>query len=291
MTTPSEKKKPRAGGPGSRRVEDEAGLWSFRVYGEADADTALVLLPAMGVPSHYYAPLLRAWANDGMAVILADFTASQVRPGAATPGQDGYAALVERCFPAILGELRDGFPLASPVVVGHSLGGQLGLIAAGHYAPDMAFVLAASGSTGHYYFRGVRRWAAVPILQAIQLTTRVAGYWPGDRLGFGGRQPAALIRDWCHTVRTDRFQAATGSFDYEAALRAYRGDVLAISVERDSFAPKAATEALLAKIPNARVTRRAYTASQGTAKPGAHFTWVKDQPGLSRVIADWARSR
>jgi predicted alpha/beta hydrolase len=71
------------------------------------------------------------------------------------------------------------------------------------------------------------------------------------------------MRDWCYTVCTGRYRAATGSFDYETALGEYRGDVLAISVDRDVYAPRAATEALLAKAPNASVTRRAYAASRG----------------------------
>jgi hypothetical protein len=50
--------------PPRKAVDDEDGLWSFRVYGEAHADTVLVLLPAMGVPARYYAPLADG-APDG----------------------------------------------------------------------------------------------------------------------------------------------------------------------------------------------------------------------------------
>jgi predicted alpha/beta hydrolase len=163
-------------------VDGEDGLWSFRVYGEADADVVLVLLPALGVPARYYAPLVRSWLDENVAVVQADFLASRLRPDAAQAGRDGFAALVERCVPAIFGTVRDSLPRAAPVIVGHSLGGQLGLIAAARFS-------------------------------------------------------------------------------------------------------------LLAKTPAAWVTRRNYAASLGTAKPGAHFTWVKDQPGLAGIIAQWARSR
>lgn len=272
-------------------MDDEDGLWSFRVYGEADADTVLMLLPGMGVPARYYAPLVRGWLNESMAVIQADFLAARVRAGAGHDGRDGFAALVERCVPAIFDAARGSFPRAVPVIVGHSLGGQVGLIAAARFAPDLPVVLAASGSVGHRDFPGWRRWSGLAGAQAIVLAGRVLGYWPGDRLGFGGRQPAAVMRDWAHTVRTGRYRAATGSFDYETALLKYRGDVLAISVEHDVFAPQTATEALLAKVPAARVARQTYAASRGTSRPGAHFTWVKDQPGLTGIIAQWARAR
>ena len=271
-----------------RAVDDEDGLWSFRVYGDAEADTVLILLPAMGVPARYYAPLVRGWLQENRAVVQADFLASPVRPDPAKDKRDGFAALVERCVPAIFDTVSGSLPHAAPVIVGHSLGGQLGLIAAARFAPELPVVLAASGTVGHRDFPGWRRWDSLAGSQAIGLVSRVLGYWPGDWLGFGGRQPAAMMRDWSHAVRTGRYRARTGSFDYENALRAYRGEVLAISVDHDIIAPHAATEALLAKVPNARVTRRSYVPSQGTARPGAHFTWVKDQPGLAAIIAQWA---
>jgi predicted alpha/beta hydrolase len=198
---------------------------------------------------------------------------------------------VERCVPAIFGTVRGSLPRATPVIVGHSLGGQLGLIAAARFAPELPVVLAASGSAWYRGFPGWRRWAALTGSQAIGLAARVLGYWPGDRLGFAGPQPAAVMRDWTYTVRTGRYRAATGSFDYETALREYRGEVLAISVDHDVLSPQAATEALLAKAPRARVTRQNYAASQGAARPGAHFTWVTDQPGLAGIIAHWAQPR
>jgi uncharacterized protein (DUF302 family)/predicted alpha/beta hydrolase len=273
-----------------RAVDDEDGLWSFRVYGEAGADTVLVLLPGMGVPARYYAPLVRAWLNENVAVIQADFLAARVRPDAAGTQRDGFAALVEGCIPAIFDTVRQSLPRAAPIIVGHSLGGQLGLIAAARFAPDLPVALTASGSIGHRCFPGWRRWAVLAASQATRLVGPVLGYWPGDRLGFGGRQPTAVMRDCSYLARTGRFRAATGSFDYETVLREYRGDVLAISVDQDAFAPQTATEALLAKVPAARVARRTYAASRGTARPGAHFTWVKDQPGLAGVIAQWAIS-
>ncbi len=85
--------------------------------------------------------------------------------------------------------------------------------------------------------------------------------------------------------------AATGSFDYEAALTGYRGDILVVDVSDDVLAPRTATDALLAKVPRAHVTRYAYDSARGAAKPGSHFTWVRDRGGLAPAIADWARSR
>jgi predicted alpha/beta hydrolase len=266
-------------------VRDPDGLWSFSVYGETTADTAMIVLPALGVPARFYAPLLREWLRDdnpNVAVVVADFIAGDVRPNPnATSGRTGFASLVEGCIKSIFDTVAESLPEAAPVLAAHSLGGQLGMIAAARYAPQVPVVLTAAGSAEHRCFPGLRRWAGLFGGQAIGLVSRVAGHWPGDRLGplgFGGRQPGQLMLDWAYTVRTGKYRAATGSFDYEAALGEYRGNVLAITMTGDLLAPWPATAALLAKTNAATVTRQAYTPSRGAGKPGPHFTWVKDAP-------------
>jgi predicted alpha/beta hydrolase len=270
-------------------VRDRGGLWSFELHGETSADLALVLLPAMGVPAHYYDPLVDELLAQGVAVVRADFLAERVeRDRSRRP--DGFAALVEECLPAIFEVLRERIPGAKPMIVGHSLGGQLGLVAAARFAPETPVVLAASGSAWHGAFGGGRRWLYLVGSAGIGVIARLLGHWPGDTLGFGGRQPQAVIRDWSRVVGTGRYVAATGTFDYDAILADYRGEVLTIDVEHDVLAPVAATDALLAKTPRARVTRHPHTPARGTAKPGAHFTWVRERAGLAFVIVTWARS-
>lgn len=266
-------------------VRDEEGLWSFSVYGERDADTVIILLPAMGVPARFYAPLLREWLDGDTAVIQADFITSRLRPEPGPhKGPNGYAALVEGCVQRIFETIDGGFPEASPVLVGHSLGGQVGLIGAGRYAPEIPVVLAASGTADHKAFPARQRWEGLAGTVAIGLVSRAMGYWPGAKAGFGGNQPAALMLDWARACRTGRFGARTGSFDYEPALGNYRGEVLAITMEGDTLAPQSATEALLAKTSAARVTRRVYSPARGNARPGPHFTWVADKPGIAGLV-------
>jgi len=53
-----------------------------------------------------------------VAVVQADFLAARVRPDAAGDGQDGFAALVERCVPAIFSTVRACLPRAAAVIVG-----------------------------------------------------------------------------------------------------------------------------------------------------------------------------
>lgn len=272
------------------RIVDEGGLWSFELHGRPNADVVLVLLPAMGVPARYYDPFVEELLRCDVAVVRADFLAERVIRDSSRP-LDGFAALVEGCIPVIFETLKTWEPEATPAIVGHSLGGQLGLVAAARFAPEIALVLVASGSAWHRVFGGARRWLYRGGSQAIHGIARMLGYWPGHVMGFGGRQPLALVRDWSGVVRTGHYQAATGTFDYGASLHRYRGDVLAIDVVGDVLAPLAATDALLAKAPAAHVDRHSYVGARGSAKPGAHFTWVRDRSDLASVIVSWVRTR
>ncbi|MFT4229426.1 MAG: hypothetical protein QM602_03970 [Microbacterium sp.] len=270
-------------------VSDEGGLWSFELHGAPHADVVIVLLPAMGVPARYYDTLAGELLNAGAALARVDFLARRVQADPSRP-LDGFAALVEECLPAVFTALREYLPRANAAIVGHSLGGQLGLIAAGRFCPEVPVVLAASGSAWHRAFPGIRRWTYLFGSQAIGGAARALGHWPGDRLGFGGRQPGAVVRDWSRVVRTGRYAAGSGTFDYEAAIADYRGELLAVDVAGDVLAPRTATDALLAKAPRARITRMSYTPSRVTAKPGSHFTWVRDRDGLSAAIIEWVRA-
>lgn len=272
------------------RIVDEGGLWSFELHECPGADVVLVLLPAMGVPARYYDSFAEELLRCGVAVLRADFLADQVVQNSSRP-LDGFASLVEGCIPAIFDVLETHEPNATPVIVGHSLGGQLGLVAAARFAPEISLVLVASGSAWHRAFGGARRWLYRGGSQAIHGVARMLGYWPGDVMGFGGRQPLALIRDWSSVVRTGQYRTTTGTFDYEATLPRYCGKILAIDVTGDVLAPPTATDALLEKAPAAHVDRYSYAAARGLAKPGAHFTWARDRSDLTSVIVSWVRTR
>jgi hypothetical protein len=104
----------------------------------------------------------------------------------------------------------------------------------------------------------VRGWLNedVAVAQADFLAGRVRPYAAGD-----GRDGFASLVERCVPAI---FGAVPGSFPRAARL-GFGGSQPA-AVMRDC-------------------------SSRGAARPGAHFTWVKDHPGLAGIIAQWARSR
>ncbi|MGV9879903.1 alpha/beta hydrolase family protein [Streptomyces sp. NPDC003006] len=253
---------------------------------------AVLILPAMGTPARFYRHFARRLHDEGLTVLTADLRGQ----GEATPRatdraarDHGYRAIVEEDLPAVLAAIRAELGSEPPLyLLGHSLGGQLGLVyAALRAGPGVDGV--ALVATGSVWFRAYGPLRAPALLLGellIAATATVLGRWPGTRLGFGGNQPRGVMRDWARQGRTGRYTAKGSTLDYEAALAALELPVLAVSVDHDTLAPASALDHLLGKVPRARLTRRHYTEREAGDRLD-HFAWTKAGGALAKQVAAW----
>lgn len=254
----------------------------------------VVILPAMGADARFYVPVVRALHGAGLSVVTTDLRGhGECVPAVTRKSRFGYREIVEADLDAVFSAVACRFPAAPMVALGHSLGGQLVLLhlarrgtAAAGGSRVSAVILLASGSAWHGGFAGWRSPRNLICSQLFALTALMVGYWPGDLLGFGGRESRGVMRDWARQVRTGRYQLRDGT-DYELALRELRLPVLAVDVEGDDLAPPAAVSHLCAKIPNARVTRRCYNRADADGNHLGHFRWVRYHQELVSMISAW----
>jgi len=264
-------------------------------YGAAtDARAAVFFLPALGVPIGYYRPLFEKAEARGIHVFGIEFRG---RPRSSTTDLRrhdwGYATLMEQDLTAALAQT----PLADVermTVVGHSLGGLLALSAtgAGILAPDR-IVTAASGAA-HYTTRDgflprLQRRLITPTAIAI---TRALGYFPGDKLGFGDRQPRTMIGDWHREARTGRFEFAGTATDYEEALQHVTAPVLQLSFEGDRLVSPRAVDMLAARVGPVAPDRIHLTADVNAGAPWDHVRWPRQNADVVLdVMQGWVRSQ
>ncbi|WP_158718909.1 alpha/beta fold hydrolase [Streptomyces globisporus] len=254
----------------------------------------VVVLPAMGTAARHYTPLVRALHRRGATVVTTDLRGhGESTPVPARGIRFGYRELVEHDIGAVLDAVERAFPRAPRLLLGHSLGGQLGLVHCGLLRPRLAgVVLVASGSawwralgTGAVPRPGAR-WLVRSLLCVAG--AELLGYWPGDRFGFGGRESVGVMRDWARQMRTGRYEAGGSAADYEAALGRVDLPVLAVDVEGDALAPPRAVDHLCAKLTSARVRRWSYRTSDAGGRRLDHFRWIRHNAGLVERIAAWA---
>ncbi|HEU5297017.1 MAG TPA: alpha/beta fold hydrolase, partial [Burkholderiaceae bacterium] len=170
---------------------------------------ALLCLPAMGVPARYYQPLARALARaTGGPAYVAELRGQGDSTERAERGADfGYREIVEDDLPRWLDQLSQHHPHRRIVLAGHSLGGQLAVLACATLAERLsALVLMAAGTAHHRAWPSANRLRARLTVGAISAAARLLPWYPGRRLGFGGNQPKRLMRDWSFNAHSGRYR-------------------------------------------------------------------------------------
>ncbi|MBJ7354746.1 MAG: alpha/beta fold hydrolase [Thermoleophilaceae bacterium] len=244
----------------------------------------IVLLAAMGTPAKYYDRFVHGLTRRGHPVVRVRWR-DEDRDFPLNNPNYGYADLAEVDAPAAINWTREQFG-ENPVVVGHSLGGQIASISAAGAGPLAGIAVIASGTN---YWRGSGlRWAlgvgAVSVI--APLIVRIFGYWPGGRLGFGGRQTANVIRDWARLGRTGRFEPEHAKTDLEGSLKEYDGPLLSLTIAGDVYVSRGATESLLTKLTSARIERERWKPDEHAHR--GHFGWTRAENRPAEIIHEWA---
>jgi predicted alpha/beta hydrolase len=240
------------------------------------ARATLIFLPALGTPARVYTRFATAMAIAGISTWVADWRGMASSTLRASRKTDyGYCHLLEQDIPAVLAAARATAPDVPLWVGGHSLGGQLSLLTAGSQNGISGALLVASSSV-HLPNYSPKLKAGILSLIALSRVSKLAlGYFPGDKLGFGGREARSLMRDWANVALTGHYlpDAAT---DYEHAMRAYQGHLLALNFDDDHWSPAAAARALIDKAPQANSVHWCWSRTDTDNIPLDHFSWTKN---------------
>ncbi|WP_039802473.1 alpha/beta hydrolase family protein [Nocardia araoensis] len=248
----------------------------------------LVIVPGLGVPGGYYELFASGLAARGFDVAIGELRGNgDSRPKPSSASTFGYHELVSVDFPAIFEVVREQFPDSTPYLLGHSMGGQLGVMYAARVRGRLGgLILVASGTP---YYRGYRGLSGPGMLvgtAAVSLTANLAGFWPGDRVSMGfGRQSKVLISDWARLARTGRFVPVGADIDYEERIARLKLPVLSITIAGDDLTPPSSAEHLLEKLPNAEVTR------WRQPEPLGHNGWIRQYTSTVDQIEKWLRDR
>ena len=252
------------------------------------AGPAVLFLPALGVPLHYYRPLLENWAGRGYRLFGLELRGMPQSSTSDVRANDfGYAHALALDLPAAIAAAGLDVPF---LLAGHSLGGQLALLyAAAHPREVRAVVTVASGSSHHGAFPTV----AARTKRRLQMATvraiiGVFGWFPGHLVGFGGRQPRTMIADWSHEGRFGRFDLAGSTADHEAELAALTRPVLMVTLDGDPIVPRASSDHLGARLRSARVETVHVDRSAAGGGAFDHFRWARRTPdAVLDPLAAW----
>ena len=168
-----------------------SGTW-FRPTG--DVRGAVVLAPAMATPAVFYGAFASWLASSGFATLTFDYrgTGGPAEMRAERGDLIRWAGDAASALETLLDDVPDGVPVTW---LGHSLGGQI-LPWARHDLIDRALLIASS--LGYWRWnQPAIRWRSPLLFRVIApVSIRVAGYYPGKRLGILGDVPPNVMRQW-----------------------------------------------------------------------------------------------
>ena len=251
-------------------------------------ERAVLVMPATGVPQSYYAKFAAYLAERGFNVLTFDYRGigrsltGHVRDVRAR--MQDWALLDAAAALSFLG----GRMIR---IVGHSFGGQaLGLLPDRERISAALLVGSQSGYWKNWPLLG-RAWMWPATHAALPLVSRLHGYFPGSRFGFGEDLPAGVARQWAAWCRHPRY--LVGALGVEDAYSKVRFPIRAYAISDDAFAPPSAVEALRRLYPNSDWQPRRVTPGEVGVKSLGHFGFFRDRfrDSLWREAADWLEAQ
>lgn len=254
-------------------------LWALP-GGRVENNVALINSGA-GIPSRFYDRFAAFLAQNGVPTVVYDYRGiGRSRPTSLR----GFKASVEewgsKDCAAVLDWLRDRFPEAERIVVGHSVGGFVtGFVTNGTLIDKMLLVSAHTG-----YWRDYAARMRLPMFLLwhafMPAITHVVGYFPGHRLRLLEDLPRDVALEWAARRKPEfwwHLKNADGSIDKAliqnllARFAAIQARTLALSFTDDPFATDEATERLLTLYANAPSSRLTLSTTDGDGKKIGHF--------------------
>jgi predicted alpha/beta hydrolase len=247
----------------------------------------VVFLPALGASVEFYRPMAETWARLGYQVATVE-----LRGGKQSSVKDvrahnfGYHEVLNVDLTSIIPRLRAEAGRRPFLLAGHSLGGQFALLYASRHPSEVdGVVLLAGGSNYYGAMRAGRRLTRHLALRTVRTIDQILRFFPGDTLGFGGRQPLNMILDWTHEALTGKYLVTGDATDYEQRLEQLKLPVLMISLNGDALVPRPSADYLARKLTCAEVAQIELHPEDGKAYD--HFRWVKKPAAVLAQVDQW----
>lgn len=266
----------------------DGATFTMAVYKGKPGAPAVLMFPAMGTKAKYYHPWCAALRGRGWNAAVVDLRGHGTHSVRASKKVDyGYADILALDWPAAIAAARAAFPGSPLSLAGHSLGGQLSaLYLATHPGAAEGLILIASCTVYYRGWEGSEAYKLFMQTQLVGVIARTLGTFPGEKIGFAGREARKQMIDWSYNARTGNYRLVGSDVDYDARLRDVTVPVLAIAVEGDTFAPGKAVDNLTGKMPQAKLTRLTEPSSPDIRK-NPHFLWAKHPAWSTDRVVEW----
>ncbi len=253
----------------------------------------VLILPAMGAPTRLYKRLYEGILQADLGVAIMNLRGEGLlkKEQLVSNGNFGYVELLKD-IDDVIAFITHKYPNKSIVTIGHSLGGQLGCLYSCHENSDvLASTVIAGGNVGYYSWTGMARLKTFFVTQFFGIISMLIGWFPGEKIGFGGNQPKNIMIDWSRNARTGIYKLINQKIDYEMVSKDVKSLFLGIVIANDFFAPYSSTKSLLDKFSSS--DRKIFTIKADCFKEVTpnHFSWLKEPEPAINTFVSWLREK
>jgi predicted alpha/beta hydrolase len=248
---------------------------------------AALINAATGVRQEYYGRFAGYLAEHGFTVLTFDYRGiGRSRPKRLRRLSARMSDWARLDAAAALDFLEHATPRTRLMAIGHSFGGQaLGLLPRPERITAALLVGSQSGYWRNWPALG-RGWVWSATHVVLPAVSRLLGYFPSSRLGFGEDLPAGVALEWARWCRHPRY--LVGALDAGAAYERFTAPLRVYAPLDDRFAPRRAVQALLALYPSAP-SEVISLVPRDVGGPIGHFGFFRERfrDSLWRDAADW----
>ncbi len=189
---------------------------------------------------------------------------------------------------AVADYLKEANPKTKVYVLGHSIGGQAGSLAVAKYPTSFAG-LAMIGSPNVYYkgWSGFHYYRRKIGLNLLPMIGQIVSILPKFKIG-GYYTTQRQMQEWGYTGKTGIYKVIGDDFDYEKAMSEVKIPILAIDIEGDLMAPKAAIRNLYQKFASTSSLSTLTLTKAATDVKLSHINWPRTaKEVMVKAVNNW----
>ncbi|MDI9257887.1 alpha/beta hydrolase family protein [Flavobacterium sedimenticola] len=245
-------------------------LITAQIYG-TKKDSVLIISSATGVKQNFYRRFADFVSGLGITVITFDYSGigfslkvpiQQIKSSASDWGKNDLEAVIRYT--------KKKYPDAKITLLGHSIGGQI--IGLAKSSAEVQKVILIAAQSGYWKlwkgFDRVLMWTNWHVL--FPALINLFGYMPSKRISGMENLPKFVAKQWSSWGRKPNYL-----FDEVSEQDLFFNDittkVVAISIENDFYAPKAAVDFFTERYKNAVITKLHLSPKDFNTKDIGHF--------------------
>jgi predicted alpha/beta hydrolase len=238
---------------------------------EAEKNVVLIISSATGIKQSFYKKFADFVSKEGITVITYDYSGiglslkqpiKNIKNDVTDWGKNDLEAIIKYT--------KKNYPNAKITLLGHSIGGQI--IGFAKSSSEVQKVILVAAQSGYWKlwngFDQVKMWANWHILFPILIT--IFGYLPSKKITGMEDLPKSVAKQWSRWGRKPNYLfdevPEQGLFFKNISVK-----MIAISIENDFYAPKAAVDFLTEKYENAEIKKIHLRPTNYNTKDIGHF--------------------